>query len=128
VQPYLQVPWSIALGNGWALNGMETNFFTSRTDTKLTYQSTLVIEKEIAERSFAFVEYVGSFPNVGRNSQLINSGGGYRIDDNHQIDFHVGFGLDCNAPNFWRRLFFPPRRLSSRDPALSSRVIRNTIR
>jgi hypothetical protein len=100
VQPYLQVPWSIALGNGWALNGMETNFFTSRADTKLTYQSTLVVEKEIAERSFAFVEYVGSFPNVGRNSQLINSGGGYRIDDHHQIDFHVGFGLDRNAPNY----------------------------
>jgi outer membrane putative beta-barrel porin/alpha-amylase len=31
---------------------------------------------------------------------LINSGGGYRIDDHHQIDFHVGFGLDRNAPNY----------------------------
>jgi Putative MetA-pathway of phenol degradation len=31
---------------------------------------------------------------------LINSGGGYRIDDHHQIDFHVGLGLDRNAPNY----------------------------
>jgi len=100
VQPYLQIPWSIALGDGWALNGMETNFFTPASDNKFSYQSTLVIEKEFGERSFLFVEYVGNFPSVGRNNQLINSGGGYRIDDRHQIDFHVGVGLNRNAPNY----------------------------
>ena len=77
-----------------------TNFFTPLLDAKCTYQSTLVIEKEIAERSFLFVEHVGDFPSNGRNSQLINSGGGYRIDDHHQIDFHVGVGLDRNAPAY----------------------------
>ena len=56
--------------------------------------------KEFAERSFLFVEYVGNFPSNGRNSKLINSGGGYRIDDHHQIDFHVGVGLDRNAPDY----------------------------
>jgi Putative MetA-pathway of phenol degradation len=100
VQPYLQIPWSIALGDGWALTGMETNFFAPRSDLKYTYQSTLVIEKEIGERSFLFAEYVGNFPAHDRNSQFINSGGGYRIDDHHQIDFHVGIGLDRNAPNY----------------------------
>ncbi|MGB5180600.1 MAG: transporter [Xanthobacteraceae bacterium] len=100
VQPYLQIPWSIALGDGWELNGMETNFFMPASDAKFTYQSTLVLEKEFAERSFLFVEYVGDFPSNGRNSQLLNSGGGYRIDDHHQIDFHVGVGLDRNAPNY----------------------------
>jgi len=100
VQPYLQIPWSITLGDGWALNGMETNFFTPASGNKFIYQSTLVIEKEFGERSFLFVEYIGNFPTVGRNGQLINSGGGYRIDDHHQIDFHVGVGLDRNAPNY----------------------------
>ena len=100
VQPYLQIPWSLALGDGWALTGMETSFFAPRADSKYIYQSTLVIEKEIAERSFWFVEYVGSFPAEGRNSQFINSGGGYRLDDHHQIDFHVAVGLDRNAPNY----------------------------
>lgn len=100
VQPYLQIPWSIALGDGWALNGMETNFFTPASDAKSNYQSTLVLEKEVAERSFLFVEYVGDFPSNGRNIQLLNSGGGYRIDDHHQIDFHVGVELDRNAPNY----------------------------
>jgi hypothetical protein len=46
------------------------------------------------------VEYVGNFPSAGRSSQLINSGGGYRIDDHHQVDFHFGVGVDRNAPNY----------------------------
>jgi hypothetical protein len=101
VQPYLQIPWSIALGDGWALNGMGTNLFTpAAADTKFTYQSTVSIEKEITERSFLFMEYVGNFPSNGCNSQLINAGGGYRIDHHHQIDFHVGAGLDRDAPNY----------------------------
>lgn len=100
VQPYLQIPWSIALGEGWALTGMETNFFTPAADSNFAYQSTLTLEKEIGERAFLFVEYVGDFPSNGRNSQMLNSGGGYRIDDHHQIDFHVGVGLDRNAANY----------------------------
>jgi len=100
VQPYLQIPWSLDLGNGWALTGMETNFFAPASAAKFTYQSTFVIEKEIAERAFVFIEYIGSFPASGPNSQLFNSGAGYRIDNNHQIDFHAGFGLDHNAPAY----------------------------
>jgi hypothetical protein len=129
VQPYVQIPWSIELGNGWALTGMETNFFTPLSDAKFTYQSTLVIEKEIAERSFAFVEYVGGFPSNGRNSQLINSGGGYRIDDHHQIDFHVGVGIDRNAPNYiigvgysFRLDGFLPQRDRALPPATAPRL------
>jgi hypothetical protein len=121
VQPYLQIPWSIELGGGWAVNGMETNFFTPLSDAKFTYQSTLVLEKEIAERSFLFVEYVGDFPSNGRSSQLINSGGGYRIDDHHQIDFHVGLGIDRNAPNYIFGVgysFRLDRFLQQRDRAL----------
>jgi Putative MetA-pathway of phenol degradation len=76
------------------------NFFTPAADSNFAYQSTLTLEKEIGERAFLFVEYVGDFPSNGRNSQLLNSGGGYRIDDHHQIDFHVGVGLDRNAPNY----------------------------
>ena len=123
VQPYLQIPWSIALGDGWALNGMETNFFTPASDVKFSYQSTLVLEKEIAERSFLFVEYVGNFPSIGRNTQLINFGGGHRIDDHHQIDFHVGVGIDRNAPNYIFGVGYSFRLdgvLQPRDAALSS--------
>ena len=99
-QPFVQIPWSLDFGGGWALTGMETNFFTPDSAIKFIYQSTLVIEKEIAERAFVFVEYIVTFPASGGTSQLFNSGAGYRIDNNHQIDFHVGFGLDRNAPAY----------------------------
>jgi hypothetical protein len=101
VQPYLQFPWSVELGHGWAVTGMVTNFFTPANPvSKYSNQSTFVIEKEFAERSFLFVEYVGDFPVNGGTSQLFNSGGGYRITDTRQIDFHVGFGLNRNSPAY----------------------------
>jgi opacity protein-like surface antigen len=101
VQPYVQFPWSIELGAGWAITGMETNFFTPSSQVvKYSNQSTLVIEKEVTERSFLFVEYVGDYPVHGGTSHLFNSGGGYRITDNQQIDFHLGFGLNRNAPTY----------------------------
>jgi hypothetical protein len=101
VQPYLQFPWSIELGAGWAITGMETNFFMPSSPViKYSNQSTLVIEKEITERSFLFVEYVGDHPVHSGTSQLFNSGGGYRITDNQQIDFHIAFGLNRNAPTY----------------------------
>jgi outer membrane putative beta-barrel porin/alpha-amylase len=31
---------------------------------------------------------------------MINSGGGYRITDTQQIDFHVAVGLNDNAPSY----------------------------
>jgi hypothetical protein len=101
VQPYLQFPWSVDLGGGWAVTGMVTNFFTPESPVaKYSNQPTFVIEKEFGERSFLFVEYVGDFPIRGGASQLFNSGGGYRITETQQIDFHIGFGLNRNAPTY----------------------------
>jgi len=59
-----------------------------------------VIGKEVGERAFLFAEYVGGFPVNGGTSQLFNSGGGYRITDTQQIDFHIGFGLNHNTPAY----------------------------
>jgi hypothetical protein len=101
VQPYLQFPWSMEIGKGWGISGMVTNFFTPADPVvKYANQSTFVIEREFGERSFLFVEYVGNFPVNGATSHLINSGGGYRITDTQQIDFHVAFGLNRAAPTY----------------------------
>ncbi len=101
VQPYLQFPWSVDLGRGWAVTGMETNFFMpSNPAVKYANQSTVTIERELNERSFLFVEYVGNYPVGSANSQLLNTGGGCRLTDTQQIDFHIGFGLDRYAPAY----------------------------
>jgi Putative MetA-pathway of phenol degradation len=101
VQPYLQFPWSVELGSGWALTGMVTNFFTPADRVnRYTNQSTFVIERQSGERGFVFAEYVGEFPIAGAASHLFNSGSGYRITNTQQIDFHLGIGLNRNAPAY----------------------------
>ena len=101
MQPYLQFPWSVEITKGWSINGMVTNFFTPDDPiNKYSNQTTFVIEREFGERSFLFVEYVGDFPINGGPSNLLNSGGGYRITDTQQVDFHIGVGLNRNAPAY----------------------------
>src|SRR5580700_2904621 len=101
VQPYLQFPWSWELGGGWSVNGMLTNFVVPADPiNKLSTETTFVIEREIGKRAFLFVEYVGDYHVHGGPTYLFNSGGGYRITPTQQIDFHVGVGLNDNAPAY----------------------------
>jgi hypothetical protein len=101
VQPYLEFPWSVDLHDGWAITGQVTNFFTPDDPvSKYSNQTTFVIEREFAERAFMFIEYVGDFPLAGGPGHMINSGGSYRITNTQQIDFHIGFGLNGNSPDY----------------------------
>jgi Putative MetA-pathway of phenol degradation len=101
VQPYIQFPWSWELGGGWGISGMFTNFIVPADPTnKLSTETTFVLDREFAERAFLFIEYVGDYRVHGGPSYLFNSGGGYRITPTQQIDFHVGIGLNENAPAY----------------------------
>jgi Putative MetA-pathway of phenol degradation len=101
VQPYVQFPWSWQLSGGWSVSGMLTNFFMPADPrNKLSTETTFVLEREVAERAFIFIEYVGDYHVHGGPSYLLNSGGGYRITPTQQIDFHVGIGLNDNAPAY----------------------------
>jgi hypothetical protein len=100
-QPYLQMPWSWELHDGWGLSGMLTEFFRpSELTTKRVTEATFVIEKKVTERSSLFVEYVGDYPENAGPSVLLNSGGVYRLSPTQQVDFHVAFGLNRNAPSY----------------------------
>jgi Putative MetA-pathway of phenol degradation len=101
VQPYVQFPWSWQLGSTWSVSGMLTDFFTPADPTnKVSTETTLVLEREFTERAFLFVEYVGDYRVQGGPSYLFNSGGGYRVTPMQQIDFHIGVGLNNNAPAY----------------------------
>jgi hypothetical protein len=100
-QPYLQFPWSWELRSGWGLSGMFTEFLRPSDPTgKRITEATFVIEKKVTERASLFVEYVGDYPQNGSPSQLLNSGGVYRLSPNQQLDFHVALGLNHNAPGY----------------------------
>jgi Putative MetA-pathway of phenol degradation len=100
-QPYLQMPWSWELRDGWSLNGMLTEFFRpAELVTRRITETTFVVEKKVTERASLFVEYVGDYPEHAGPSQLLNSGGVYRLSPTQQVDFHVAFGLNHNAPSY----------------------------
>src|SRR3984893_83878 len=99
-QPYLQFPWSWELRGGWGLSGMLTEFIRPSDRTRLITEATFVIEKKVTERASLFVEYVGDYPENGSPSQLVNSGGVYRLTPTQQVDFHVAVGLNHNAPSY----------------------------
>ena len=65
-----------------------------------TTEGTFAIEKSVTEKMSLFVEYVGDYPETTRPSQLLNSGGLYRLSSTQQVDFHVAFGLNHNAPSY----------------------------
>jgi hypothetical protein len=99
-QPYLQLPWSWELRDGWGLSGMLTEFFRpADVTTKRITEATFVIEKKVTERASLFVEYVGDYPESSGPSQLLNWGGLYHLSPTQQVDFHVAFGLNHNAPS-----------------------------
>jgi hypothetical protein len=100
-QPYLQMPWSWELQNGWGVSGMLTEFFRpSDAAIRRTTEATFAVEKNVTEKMGLFVEYVGDYPEKASPSQLLNSGGLYRLSPTQQVDFHIAFGLNHNAPSY----------------------------
>jgi hypothetical protein len=100
-QPYLQMPWSWELHDGWGVSGMLTEFFRpSDLTSKRITETTFVIEKKVTEKTSLFLEYVGDYPENTSPSQLLNSGGIYRLSPTQQVDYHVAFGLNHNAPSY----------------------------
>jgi hypothetical protein len=101
VQPYLQFPWSWELHDGWGVSGMFTEFFRPSDFTaKRITETTFVLEKKLTERLSVFTEYVGDYPEGLGPSLLLNSGAIYQMNRIQQVDFHIAFGLNHNAPNY----------------------------
>jgi hypothetical protein len=101
IQPYLQFPWSWELHDGWGVGGMFTEFFRpEELTTKHVTETTFVVEKKLTEQLTLFTEYVGDYPEGAGPSLQINSGGEYHLNRSQQVDFHIAFGLNHNAPNY----------------------------
>ena len=100
-QPYLQAPWTWAFDDGWGIGGMLSEYFRPQdASSRSTTEATFLIQKNLTPKATLFVEYVGDYPENGGPSHLLNSGGTFRITPTQQIDFHIAFGLNHNAPNY----------------------------
>lgn len=100
-QPYVQMPWSSELRDGWGISGMFTEFFRpDDLSARSMTETTFVLEKKLSERFSAFTEYVGDYPQGQSPVQMLNSGGMVHLTKTQQFDFHVAFGLNHNAPTY----------------------------
>ena len=98
--PYIQLPWSHPISDGWSLHGMFTvTWFTSQHTNNPTVEPTLSLERAFGPTRDFFVEYVGEYPNHARPGQILDGGGSWRVTRSQQLDFHVGFGLNSNSPD-----------------------------
>jgi hypothetical protein len=100
-QPYVQLPWSWELQDGWGVSGMLTEFFRpSDLTSKHITETTFSVEKKLTEKLHVFTEYVGDYPQGAVPSQLWNSGALYQLSRIEQLDFHIALGLNRNSPNY----------------------------
>jgi len=100
-QPYVQLPSSWELRDGWGISGMFTEFFHPEDLlVKSSTETTFVLEKKLTERFSLFTEYVGDYPQGGAPLQMWNSGGMYHLTKTQQLDFHFAVGLNHNSPTY----------------------------
>ncbi len=98
---YVQFPWSKEIGEGWGLSGMFTGFLVPREPANNpTWEPTFAVERQVGSRADFFLEYVADRPRRGPSSQIVNSGGAYRITPTQQIDIRAGVGLNRAAPDY----------------------------
>jgi hypothetical protein len=107
--PYIQFPWSREIGGGWSLGGIFTQFWFVGQKSNAISEATFVVEREIGPHAYLFAEYVGDYPNHDAASELINTGGAYRLTATQQVDFHAGFGLTKRSPSYFFGLGYSVR-------------------
>jgi hypothetical protein len=101
-QPYLQLPWSRALGDRWSVSGMATSFWLPEQPRHdFVLENNLAIGRDIGAHGDMFVELVGDYPRDRRPVQAINLGGAWRLGETAQLDLHGGVGLDRDAPRWF---------------------------
>jgi hypothetical protein len=101
LDPFLKIPWSRELGNGWSVGGMASIFWpTEEGKRNLTWESTFVLQRDLSRSLDVFAEYGGDYPQRGGAMQTIHFGTAYRINSTNQVDFHFGFGLSSSTPCF----------------------------
>jgi hypothetical protein len=100
--PYLQLPWTKDLGDGWTAGGMlSSTWLTGQPQSTTVFQPSVLIDRQVGEHADVFAEYIGDYLTRGLPAQAMNFGGSYRLTQTQQIDFHAGFGMNRNSPDYF---------------------------
>lgn len=96
--PSVQFPWSRSLSSNWTAAGMFSVYGpTDAGHRNVTGETTFLMDRQLAKRWDAFVEYAGDFPEQGGPRHLLHFGTAYKPTPHQQFDVHVGVGLSSAA-------------------------------
>jgi hypothetical protein len=100
--PGLQAPWSRALSANWTAAGMFSVYWPTYQSPEgrarnVTGETTFLFDRQLTKPWDAFVEYAGDFPEVGGTRHVLHFGTAFKVANDQQVDFHVGFGLSAAA-------------------------------
>jgi hypothetical protein len=96
--PYLQIPWSQEIAEGWGIHGMFTQTWLTGQASDRLFEATLSLDHDFSTAADGFIEYVGDYLSGVIPSQVMDFGAAYRITPRQQVDFRAGFGLTRQAP------------------------------
>ena len=98
--PSVQLPWSHALPRNWTVAGMfALTWPTEGARRNLTGQSTVFFDQQLTRPWDAYIEYSGTFPQLGGPQHMVGFGTAYKPSPHQQLDFHCSFGLSAGAPD-----------------------------
>ena len=101
--PFVQLPWSRALGPNWTAAGMLSVYFpTMQGQRNVTGETTFLIDRQLTKTWDAFVEYAGDFPERGGPRHLVHFGTAYKPTPHQQFDLH-GRGFVAGGGGSFRR-------------------------
>jgi hypothetical protein len=97
--PFIKVPWSKELEHGWSVGGQQSLFWQTEAGRRNGFwEPTFYLERQLTKPWDAFVEYAGDYFQRGESKQILHFGTAYKITPVHQVDFHLGFGLNDATP------------------------------
>jgi len=99
--PDLQLPWTHAIAEHWALDGMfAITWFTSDPQANPTFLTTLELERRFGTSATIFAEYAADYPHHARPTHLIDGALLWRVTPRQQLDLHAGFGINRPSPDY----------------------------
>jgi len=100
--PYIQLPATYDLGDGFTLNGMySVTFHPSDPGNEPLNQTSVYLDRAVTESSDVFVEYVNAYQPGMATQNSIDFGGSWRYTALRQIDVKLGFGVNRAAPDWY---------------------------
>jgi hypothetical protein len=96
--PALLLPWSHPISKNWTAAGMfSVAWPTEGARRNATGQASFLLDRQLTSRWDAFLEYGGYYPERGGPEHILHTGTSFKLTNNQQLDFHVGFGLSSAA-------------------------------